>query len=379
MDYVSTPLIKVMVVFGTRPEALKLAPVIKGLLARSSRFHTQLCVTGQHREMLDQVLKMFSLEPDSDLNLMEPAQSLAEFAARALVGLNRIFESSRPDVVIVQGDTTTSFVAALAAYYNRVRVAHVEAGLRSFERYAPFPEELNRGLTTKLADFHFAPTVRARENLLREGVPPEKIFVTGNTIVDALSEISAKLDAGELRPELQNRIGPLPEKYIVVTAHRRENHGPHLRDICTAVLELSERLPDFHFFYPVHLNPEVQNIASELLGHSSHIHLLPPLDYLSFVWLMRHSALILSDSGGVQEESPTLGKRVLVMREVTERPEAVDSGYALLVGPHRERIIKAALELLSDGLGPAVSLKNPFGDGRASERIVSILERLSAC
>jgi UDP-N-acetylglucosamine 2-epimerase (non-hydrolysing) len=374
---VSKAPIKIMVVFGTRPEALKLAPVIRGLLASPASFQPRVCVTAQHREMLDQVLKIFSIVPDSDLNLMEPAQTLAEFAARSLAALNHVVQSAKPDIVVVQGDTTTSFVAALAAYYNHVSVAHVEAGLRSFNKHAPFPEELNRALTTKLADFHFAPTEGARRNLMREGIPPEKIFVTGNTIVDALTEISAKLDSGELRPQLQDRLRSLPEKYVLVTAHRRENHGRNLREICSAILELSETFPELHFFYPVHLNPEVQ-AATGMLAGCGRIHLLPPLDYLSFIWLMRHCALILTDSGGVQEESPSLGKRVLVMREVTERPEAVESGYAVIVGPHKERIMRAAAEVLSDGVQPSFSPKNPFGDGRASERIVTILQQVLA-
>jgi UDP-N-acetylglucosamine 2-epimerase (non-hydrolysing) len=367
--------LQVMLVFGTRPEALKLAPVLSELKRRGDRFSTRVCVTGQHREMLDQVLDVFAIRPDFDLNLMEEGQSLAGFGARALTALDELFRSQRPDVVLVQGDTTTTFVASLAAFYHHIAVGHVEAGLRSFNKRAPFPEEINRRLTTHLADLHFAPTERARENLLAEGIRSDSIFVTGNTIVDAVLEIAAGLESGRLRAALADRFPMLPAPFILVTAHRRENQGERLRGICRAIRELSDRLPEYHFLFPVHLNPEVQAPVRESLGALDRVHLLPPLDYLSFVWAMQHSSLVLSDSGGVQEECPSLGKRVLVMREVTERPEAVESGWAQLVGSDPARITVAVLDAVRNGAGPASGASNPFGDGRTAEKVVAALER----
>jgi UDP-N-acetylglucosamine 2-epimerase (non-hydrolysing) len=377
----SEPIVKTLVIFGTRPEAIKLAPVVKVLRGRPEVFETSICVTAQHRQMLDQVLDAFSLRPDYDLDLMQSEQSLAGFVSRALEMLDRLFASVRPDIVIIQGDTSTAFVAALAAFYHRIKVAHVEAGLRSFNRLLPYPEEINRSLAARLADFHFAPTPRALENLVREGIDRSGIFVTGNTVVDALIDIAARLDSGVLRPAVADRFPSLPERYILLTAHRRESHGPGLENIFRAVRELATRLPEFHFIFPVHLNPAVQRPAREILGGHPQFHLLPPVDYVSFVWLLQNCRLILSDSGGVQEEAPSLRRPVLVLREVTERPEAVESGWAKLVGTDPEQIVEAALAELgciaangNSGRGP-----NPFGDGRAAEKIVDALQVSFEC
>jgi UDP-N-acetylglucosamine 2-epimerase (non-hydrolysing) len=363
--------IKVITVFGTRPEAIKLAPVIRQLRARPDVFQSKVCVTGQHREMVDQVIDLFSIRPDFDLNLMQHGQRLAGFAARALAELDVLFHDERPDIVVVQGDTTTTLAASLAAFYNRAEVAHVEAGLRSFDNHAPFPEETNRTLTTHVADLHFAPTERAGKNLLREGVQPEKIFVTGNTIVDALQDITARLDSGQLQPSLGGRFPNLPARFILVTAHRRENQGEGVRDIFLAIRDLTCRAPDLDFIFPVHLNPEVLGPAHEILGNLPRVHLLPPVDYVSFVWLMKHCTSILTDSGGIQEEAASLGKQVLVMRDVTERPEAVESGWAQLVGTDRDRIIPAVLGTLH--MQEVERAPNPFGDGTAASKIVNIL------
>jgi UDP-N-acetylglucosamine 2-epimerase (non-hydrolysing) len=365
--------VKVMVTFGTRPEALKLAPLITELHARANTFRTQVCVTAQHRQMLDQVLQLFSIEPDFDLNLMEEGQSLAGFASRALLALDGLFRKERPDVVVVQGDTTTTFAAALAGFYQGAQIAHVEAGLRSFNKLAPFPEEINRRLTTHLTDLHFAPTEGARRNLIQEGIQADRILVTGNTIVDTLQQIVSRLESRSLEAPLRQHLPELPSKVILVTVHRRENHGKTLHQICKALRELTDLLPDFHFFFPVHLHPQVQAPVNEILSGLPRVHLLPPLDYASFVWLMQQSRLVVSDSGGVQEECCALGKQVLVMREVTERYEAVESGFARLIGCDGDRIVAAVFEALTSNQTPDVNRPNPFGDGRAAKRIVTAL------
>ena len=362
-----------MVTFGTRPEALKLAPLIGAFREHSEIFQSRVCVTAQHRQMLDQVLDLFSIKPDFDLNLMEERQSLAEFASRALIALDELFHREKPDVVVVQGDTTTTFAAALAGFYNGAAVAHVEAGLRSFRKRAPFPEEINRRLASHLTDLHFAPTAGARNNLINEGIEPDKIFVTGNTIVDTLRQVVSRLDSGLLLPSLRERFPELPSRLVLVTVHRRENHGRNLQEICTAVRELNDLLSDTHFFLPVHLNPQVHEPVTETLACLPRVHLMAPLDYTSFVWLMQHSDLILSDSGGIQEECCALGKQVLVMREVTERYEAVESGFASLVGCDKDRIVAAVFESLKDARKPDRKGTNPFGDGWAAERIVTAL------
>jgi UDP-N-acetylglucosamine 2-epimerase (non-hydrolysing) len=322
--------------------------------------------------MVDQVIDLFSIRPDFDLNLMQQGQRLAGFAARALAALDALFREERPEIVVVQGDTTTTLAASLAAFYNHAKVAHVEAGLRSFDKHAPFPEETNRTLTTQVTDFHFAPTERAGKNLLREGVQPERIFVTGNTIVDALQDITARLDSGQLRPSLSEHFPDLPAKFVLATAHRRENQGQGLREIFLAIRDLTCRVPDLDFIFPVHLNPEVLGPAHEMLGKLPRVHLLPPIDYVSCVWLMRHSISILTDSGGIQEEATSLRKQAVVMRDVTERPEAVESGWAKLVGADRNRIICAVLDTLH--MPQEVRrASNPFGDGTAASKIVDIL------
>ena len=365
--------LRVITVFGTRPEAIKLAPVVTELRTRPDVFQSSVCVTGQHREMVDQVIDLFSIRPDFDLKLMQHGQRLAGFAARALAELDVLFRDEKPDIVVVQGDTTTTLVASLAAFYNRAMVAHVEAGLRSFDKHAPFPEEINRTLTSRVADVHFAPTERAAKNLLQEGVQPEKVFVTGNTIVDALQDITARLDSGQLQPSLSGHFPKLPARFILVTAHRRENQGQGLRDIFLAIRDLTRRAPDVDFIFPVHLNPEVQGPAHEMLGNLPRVHLLPPIDYVSFVWLMKHCTSILTDSGGIQEEAPSLRKRVVVMRDVTERPEAVESGWAQLVGTDRDRIISAVLDTLHMPPQEVERAPSPFGDGTAARKIADIL------
>jgi UDP-N-acetylglucosamine 2-epimerase (non-hydrolysing) len=365
--------LRVITVFGTRPEAIKLAPVVREIRTRADVFQSSVCVTGQHREMVDQVIDLFSIRPDFDLRLMQHGQRLAGFAARALAELDVLFRDERPDIVVVQGDTTTTLMASLAAFYNRAMVAHVEAGLRSFDKHAPFPEEINRSMTSQVTDLHFAPTERAAKNLLQEGVQRDRVFITGNTIVDALQDITARLDSGELQPPLRESFPKLPAKFVLVTAHRRENQGQGLRDIFLAIRDLTSRAPDVDFIFPVHLNPEVQGPAHEMLGNMPRVHLLPPIDYVSIVWLMRHCTSILTDSGGIQEEAPSLRKRVVVMRDVTERPEAVESGWAQLVGTDRENIIAAVLDTLHTPPEEVERAPSPFGDGTAARQIADIL------
>lgn len=365
--------IRASVVFGTRPEGIKLAPVVKSLRDRPDTFETRVFVTAQHREMLEQVLDVFALQPDRDLDLMQPGRSLAGFSSRALSALDALFRGVRPELVVVQGDTSTAFVAGLTAFYHRVEIAHVEAGLRSFNKLAPYPEEVNRSLVGRLADFHFAPTERARENLLSEGVKDSTVFVTGNTVVDALLDISSRLDSGGLEPSLARSLPWLPEPYVLITAHRGENHGRGLVNIFRAVRDLANKLSAFHFIFPVHLSPAVQKPGREILGSHPRIHLLPPTDYVSFVWLLKHCQLILSDSGGVQEEAPSLRKPILVLRDVTERPDAVESGWARLVGTDERRIVDGVLSELSSTPANGGRKPNPFCDGHAAERIVDVL------
>lgn len=368
----------VLVIFGTRPEAIKLAPVIAAL-STSTSLAPRVCVTGQHREMLDQMLALFDIVPDHDLAVMRPDQDLFDVTARALLGLRAVLDAEPPAAVLVQGDTTSAFAAALAGFYRQIPVGHVEAGLRTGEPYNPFPEEMNRRLTTDLTTWHFAPTARAEENLRREGVPAERIVVTGNTIVDALQGIVARLARTPVAPAVS------PEwlagrRLVLVTGHRRESFGAGMRSICQALRELAERHADVVIVYPVHLNPAVQQPVRELLGDHPRILLTAPLEYLPFVDLMRRAYLILTDSGGLQEEAPSLGVPVLVMRETTERPEAVAAGTARLVGTDRATIVAVAGELLTD---PAAhqrmrAVRNPFGDGHAAARIVAHLERVLA-
>ncbi len=366
----SAPAKRVLVVFGTRPEAIKLCPLVAALRShhRCSDLETMVCVTAQHRHMLDQVLEAFEIAPDYDLDLMRPGQTLSGLSARLLAGLEPIFAEVKPVLTIVQGDTTSTLCGALSAFYNRVPVAHVEAGLRTFDLAAPFPEEMNRVVTGRLADLHFAATDWAADNLSREGVPPERIQVTGNTGIDAVLGVRDALAEGRLS------FAPLPiepaKKLIVVTAHRRESFGPPILDICRAIAELSER-DDVQIIWPVHPNPNVRSAADATLRGRANVLLLDPLDYLPFVDLMRHAYLLITDSGGVQEEGPSLGKPILVLREQTERPEAVQAGTVKLVGTNREAIVREATRLLEDRAEyeRMSRLHNPYGDGKASERI----------
>jgi len=367
---------KVMVVFGTRPETIKLAPVMRALESSAS-LRPFICVTGQHREMLDQMLTYFDLRPHRDLAVMEPDQDLSNLTARLLTGLRAVVASERPDAIVVQGDTTTTFVAALVGYYHRVPTAHVEAGLRTGDPYNPFPEEINRRLTTHVAAWHFAPTRRARENLLREGVPSERITVTGNTIVDAMQQILGYLDQhAEIPPPLRGDGRIEGRRLILVTGHRRESFGEGVRNICNALRRLADTFPDVCIVYPVHLNPHVRGPVHELLGEHPRIVLTEPLGYLPFVQLMRRAYLIVSDSGGVQEEAPSLGVPVLVTRETTERPEGIEAGVAKLVGTTSDGIVAAATRLLNDERAhrSMVTATNPYGDGHAAEAIVTRLE-----
>jgi UDP-N-acetylglucosamine 2-epimerase (non-hydrolysing) len=368
----------VLVVVGTRPEAVKLAPVIRALRAEP-RVAVEVCSTAQHREMLDPVLSLFEIVPDYDLALMRPDQRLVDVTVGALKGIDSILEKTTPRWVVVQGDTTTTFAASLAAFYHHVPVAHVEAGLRTGDLDAPWPEELNRRLTSVMTTLHLAPTVGARENLLREGCKPATIVVTGNTVIDALLHASALLDRdSKLRDRIAGELDFLPRdrRVILVTGHRRESFGAGLEGICDALARLAER-GDVEIVYPVHLNPNVRGPVQRLLSDRSGVTLIDPLDYLPFVFLMKRSHLIISDSGGIQEEAPSLGKPVLVTRACTERPEAITAGTARLVGTDPTTIVAAANELLDDPnvYAAAAHQRNPFGDGAAAGRVVQALLR----
>jgi UDP-N-acetylglucosamine 2-epimerase (non-hydrolysing) len=365
-----------MTVFGTRPEAVKLAPVIRAFEAVPSVEHVT-CVTGQHRQMLDQVLETFSLTPQCDLNLMRPGQDLTHITSAALQGVGEVIDKLQPDWVVVQGDTTTAFAGALAAFYRKVKVAHVEAGLRTGDIYSPWPEEMNRKLVSQLATVHFPPTERSEKNLLREGVPSSSIVVTGNTVIDALQWVVKRLATDEsFGRAISKQFSFLDpnKRLILVTGHRRENFDGGLARVCKALRILAER-GDVELVYPVHLNPHVQKTAYEIIGDHSAVHLIEPLDYVPFVALMSRASLIVTDSGGIQEEAPGLGKPVLVTRDTTERPEAIDAGTAKLVGTSTEKILAAANELLDDSrkYEQMAQARNPFGDGQASSRIVKRL------
>jgi len=369
---------KIMMVFGTRPEAIKMAPLYHELKAQPDVFHTVLCVTAQHRQLLDQVLNLFDIVPEYDLNLMKLGQDLTDITANVLVGLRSVLEDFSPDVVIVHGDTTTTFAASLAAFYKKIPIAHVEAGLRTGNLYSPWPEEMNRKLTGAMAAFHFAPTANSRDNLLRESVEAKSIFVTGNTVIDALLDVVKKIDGDhDLKARLEQRFDFLsPEKRtILITGHRRENFGNGFEEICNAFASLAKR-GDVELVYPVHLNPNVKEPVKRLLGDISSIHLIEPLDYLPFVYLMSRAYLIITDSGGIQEEAPSLGKPVLVIRDTTERPEAVEAGTVKLVGTDAEKIYRATNELLDDAVAyqRMAFAHNPYGDGSAAKRIVDILK-----
>jgi UDP-N-acetylglucosamine 2-epimerase (non-hydrolysing) len=371
-DRDTSDLKRVLVVLGTRPEAIKLAPVILELQRPKSMFKTVVCATGQHREMLAQTLDSFHLRPDYNLGVMRPDQSLAEVTTAVLSGIDRVVVKEKPDVVLVQGDTTTTFAASLAAYYHRTCVGHIEAGLRTGHRYNPFPEELNRRLSTHIADFHFAPTELARENLLKEGIRDEQILISGNTVVDALYHILANLATNP--PQTVVDI-PEGQRLILVTAHRRESFGQHMEEICEAIRRLVESRSDVLVVFPVHLNPNVQRPVQKMLRGVSNLVLLDPLDYISFVAMMKRAYILLTDSGGMQEEGPSLRKPVLVMRSVSERPEALMAGAACLVGTSPSRIVATVSRLLDDPdyYEQMTSGVNPFGDGKAAARIVGFL------
>ncbi|HEY0158849.1 MAG TPA: UDP-N-acetylglucosamine 2-epimerase (non-hydrolyzing) [Thermoanaerobaculia bacterium] len=365
---------RVLSVFGTRPEAIKMAPVVKAL-ARTPGIRSEVCVTAQHRRMLDQVLEVFGIRPDYDLNTMRASQDLTDVTTSILTGLRDVLRANRPDVLLVHGDTTTTLAASLAAYYERIPIGHVEAGLRTGNIYSPWPEEINRKVTGAIATYHFAPTAGARDNLLREGVAPERIHVTGNTVIDALLEVVERIRSdAELTARLDSQFSYLdPEKrLILVTGHRRESFGSGFDRICDALARIAKR-PDVEIVYPVHLNPQVQGPVYSTLGSSPRIHLIEPLEYLPFVYLMNRSAVVVTDSGGVQEEAPSLGKPVLVMRDTTERPEAVEAGTVRLVGTDVERIVSTVTTLLddADAYASMSRAQNPYGDGKAAGRIVA--------
>jgi UDP-N-acetylglucosamine 2-epimerase (non-hydrolysing) len=363
--------VKILSVFGTRPEAVKMAPIVK-LLAHTSGIESRVCVTAQHRQMLDQVLKLFEITPDYDLDLMRPDQSLAELSAAIFTHLDPVLADFKPDWVLAQGDTTTVAIASLLAYYRRIKFGHVEAGLRTHDKWQPFPEEVNRRIAGVTADLHFAPTEWSRQNLLREGISDEIIRVTGNPVIDALRFASTQLEPQEIDQLITAKLKT--KKLLLVTAHRRENFGQPLDNICHALLELAAR-GDVEIVYPVHLNPNVQEPANRLLKGVEHITLLPPLEYLPLVHLMKRATLILTDSGGIQEEAPAFGIPTLVLRDVTERPEGVESGTLKLVGTETNSIVRQAQRLLEDESAYAEMSKavNPYGDGHAAEKIVETL------
>jgi len=375
---------KILLVFGTRPEAIKMAPLVLAFARTRDRIECLTCVTAQHRQMLDQVLDLFGIRPDFDLDIMKPQQDLYKVTSAVLAGMKRVFAECRPDAVIVQGDTTTTFAASLAAFYERIPVGHVEAGLRTFNRYSPFPEELNRQLTTRLADWHFAPTATNRQNLLSEGVDADSILVTGNTVIDALLAVRARIYSNEsIRTDLVDTIRhygyPLTSRrFILVTGHRRESFGQGFRNICEALRQIASEQPDLDIVYCVHLNPNVQQPVLEILSEIPNVYLTAPMDYLPFVYLMSESFLVLTDSGGIQEEAPSLGKPVLVMRDNTERREALDAGTVVLVGTNPDVIVRQTLDVLqrSDRYQQVGRAVNPYGDGRASEYIVDFLMKV---
>lgn len=369
---------KILIVFGTRPEAIKMAPLVKQLKARAG-IDCRVCVTAQHREMLDQVLQLFKIEPEYDLNVMQPGQTLNQLTSAILIGLKPILDDFKPDYVLVHGDTATTFATALAAYYERIKVGHVEAGLRTGNIYSPWPEEANRKLTGALTNLHFAPTESAREALLHEGYQDDTITVTGNTVIDALLDVVALLQQDQaMQQALAKQFDFLDssKRLVLVTGHRRESFGGGFERICQAIRNTAEAHDDIEFLYPVHLNPNVQKPVKEILGDHQGIHLIPPQDYLPFVYLMQRAHIILTDSGGIQEEAPSLGKPVLVMRDTTERPDAVKAGVVKLVGTDQHNIEQGLERLLTDEQEYAQMsvAQNPYGDGKACQRIIATLE-----
>ena len=364
---------KVLTIFGTRPEAIKMAPLVKKL-NEDKEIEPVLCITAQHREMLDQVLELFQLKADFDLNIMKKNQTISRITANVVLGLEKVIKKVNPDIVLVHGDTTTTFASALAAYYAQKKIGHVEAGLRTYDKYSPYPEEMNRAMTGRIADLHFAPTERNRINLLLEGIPPENIFVTGNTVIDALKW--AALEPYEFEDEILKNIDFEKKRIITVTCHRRENLGENMKNIFGALRDLAFAYRDVEIIYPVHMNPKVRETAGKVLSGAERVHLIEPLSYQPFANLMARSYLIITDSGGMQEEAPALGKPVLVVRKETERPEAIEAGTVRLAGVEREKIYEMAGKLLSDESEYEKMAKavNPYGDGFAAERIVEILK-----
>ena len=373
---------KNLIIFGTRPEAIKMAPLIKKFMLYGDNFETKVCVTAQHREMLDQVLDFFEIIPDFDLNLMQPNQNLNKLTSSILLGLKPVLESFKPDYVFVHGDTTTTMAASMAAFYFGSKICHVEAGLRTTNMQSPFPEEMNRSVTGVLSNIHFAPTQISKQNLMLENKPKERIIVTGNTVIDALLFSIKKVNNPDYNNDEIRKLTALLDsnkKLILVTGHRRENHGAGFSRICDALKQITIRNPEAEIIYPLHLNPNVQNPVRDRLSDTQNIHLIPPLSYPSFVWLMDKSYLIITDSGGVQEEAPSLGKPVLVMRDTTERPEAVNAGTVVLVGTNTKKIISEANKLLNDTLAYEKMSKkhNPYGDGKACLKIINhIISRI---
>ena len=369
---------RILIIFGTRPEAIKMAPLVKEFQKYPEKFETKVCVTAQHREMLDQVLDFFEIEPDYDLDLMKPGQNLYSLTANIITSLQPVLEGFKPNYVFVHGDTTTTMAGSIAAFYSGAKVCHIEAGLRTNNKLSPFPEEINRQVTGRIADYHFAPTETSKENLLAENISEEQILVTGNTVIDALLQSVEKVNSNpsSLTLNLEKKIGNA--EVILVTGHRRENHGEGFIRICEALKEISTKKPDLKIVYPVHLNPQVQEPVNRILKDIPNIILIEPLAYQDFIWLMNRSKIIITDSGGVQEEAPSLGKPVLVMRDTTERPEAVEAGTVILVSTVKALIVNETLGLLDnrDRFTKMSQLHNPYGDGSASERIVNFIQDL---
>jgi len=376
---------KILIVFGTRPEAIKMAPLVKEFKKNKQVFEVKVCVTAQHREMLDQVLDMFDIKPDYDLNLMKPEQDLYDITSSILLGMKSIFLEFQPNIVLVHGDTTTTSAASLSAFYQKIQVGHIEAGLRTGDIYSPFPEEINRQITGVLATYHFTPTTTSRDNLLKENKDEKNIIVTGNTVIDALLLALEKIEEDkELKINIVNSINSQyalqkDKRIILVTGHRRENFGQGFINICEALKNIAVNNPDIDIVYPVHLNPNVQKPAKAILSNISNIHLIEPLQYEQFIYLMKKSYFIITDSGGVQEEAPSLGKPVLVMRDTTERPEAVEAGTVKLVGTNKETIIIEAQKLLDDIIEyeKMSTAHNPYGDGKACERIIKFIKEVN--
>jgi UDP-N-acetylglucosamine 2-epimerase (non-hydrolysing) len=376
---------KIMLVFGTRPEAIKMAPLVHSLRAMPDKFIVLVCVTAQHRKMLDQVLNLFEIEPEIDLNLMTKEQDLFSMTSSILIGLKKVFADHRPDIVLVHGDTTTTFVASLASFYAGIAIGHIEAGLRTHNLKAPFPEEFNRQVTSKVAQWHFAPTALCQKNLLAEGVPLKNITITGNTIIDSLHWVLKRIERdSSFRNNLITKLSKTisfdlhKEKFILITGHRRENFGNGFLNICKAIQELAIRYNKIHFVYPVHLNPQVQEPVQNILANIKNVHLIEPLAYEVFIYLMQQAFIILTDSGGIQEEAPSLGKPVLLMRDITERPESLESGTVTLVGTNQQNIVAGVSRLLEDSFYyQTMSLAhNPYGTGQACKLIVDILKKI---